>query len=111
MQRTEKRPAARRATAGLAVANSRERNNAEGRLSARPKGAHPIGQCGVAYRDVGNEREQGRGSVTVLGKDWAIAGGLRLALPDWVGSAPVNITLTEYNGGLKHMISAADPIK
>ena len=48
MQRTEKRPAARRATVGLALANSRERNNAEGRLSVRPKGAHPIGQCGVA---------------------------------------------------------------
>ena len=26
----------------------------------------------------------------------AIAGGLRLALADWVGSAPVNITLKEY---------------
>jgi len=81
---------------GLAVANSRERNNAEGRLSVRPKGVHRIGQCGVAYRDVGNEREQGRGSVAALGKDWAIAGGLRLALTDWVDSAPANITLIEY---------------
>ncbi len=80
MQRTEKRPAARRATAGLAVANSSECNNAEGRLSARPKGAHRIGQCGVA----------------ALGKDWAIAGGRRLALTDGVGSAPVNIPLQEY---------------
>ncbi len=80
MQRTEKRPAARRATAGLAMANSRKRNDAEGRLSARPMGVHPIGQCGV----------------TALGKDWAIAGGRRLALADWVGSAPVNITLIEY---------------
>ena len=96
MQRTEKRPTARRATAGLAVANFSERNNAEGRFSDRPKGAHPIGQCGVAYRDVGNEREQGRGSVAALGKDWAIAGGRRLALADWVGSAPVNISLIEY---------------
>jgi hypothetical protein len=42
---------------------------AAGRLSARPEGAHPIGQYGVAYRDVGNEREQGRGSVAALGKD------------------------------------------
>ncbi len=57
MQRTEKRPTARRATAGLAVANFSERNNGDGRLSARPQGAHPIGQCGDAYRDVGNERE------------------------------------------------------
>jgi len=62
------------------VANSRERNIAEGRLSARPKGAHRIGQCGVA----------------ALGKDWAIAGGRRLALADWVGSASVNISWLEY---------------
>ena len=48
MQRTEKRSAAGRATAGLAMANSRERNNGDGRLSARPKGAHRIGQFGVA---------------------------------------------------------------
>ena len=96
MQRTEKRPAARRATAGLAVANSRERNNTDGRLSVRPKGTHPIGQSCVAYRDVGNEREQGRGSVAPLGKDWAIAGGLRLGLTDRVSSASVNITLREY---------------
>jgi hypothetical protein len=80
MQRTEKRPGARRATVGLAVANSRKRNNEEGRLSACPKGAHPIGQCGV----------------TALGKGWAIAGGLRLALADWVDSAPANIALIEY---------------
>ncbi len=96
MQRTEKPPAARRATAELAVANSSERNNGDGRLLARPNGAHRIGQCGVAYTDVGNEREQGRGSVTALGKDWAIAGGRRLALADWVGSASVNISLIEY---------------
>ncbi len=49
MQRTEKRPAARRAPAGLAVANSSECNNAEGRLSARPKGAHPIGNFVKAF--------------------------------------------------------------
>jgi len=112
MQRTEKRPTARRATAGLAVANFSERNNGDGRLSARPQGAHPIGQCGDAYRDVGNEREhayrevggramqgaiaEGRGSVAALGKDRAIAGGRRLALTDGVGSAPVNIPLQEY---------------
>ncbi len=47
MQRTEKRPAARRATVELAVANSSERNNGDGRFLARPKGAHRIGQCGV----------------------------------------------------------------
>jgi len=99
MQRTEKRSAARRATAGLAVANSRERNNGDVRLSARPKGVHRIGQFGVAYRDVGNEREQGRGSVAALGKDWAIASGRRLALADWVGPASENITLIEYHSG------------
>ena len=80
MQRAEKRPTARRATAGLAVANSRKRNNGDGRLSVRPKGAHPIGQC----------------SVAALGKDWAIAGGLRLVLTAWVGSAPAHIKLIEY---------------
>ena len=83
MQRTEKRSAARRATAGLAVANSRERNNGDGRLSARPKGAHRIGQFGVP----------------ALGKDWAIASGRRLALADWVGPASEKITLIEYHSG------------
>ncbi len=101
MQRAEKRPAARRATAGLAVASSRGRNNAEGRLSARPKGAHPIGPCSVAYRDVGGTAMQGaiaegRDSVAALGKDWAIADGRRLDSTDWVGSASATITLTEY---------------
>ena len=97
MQRTEKRPTARRATAGLAVANFSERNNGDGRLSARPKGAHPIGQCGDAYRDVGNEREhayrevggramqgaiaEGRGSVAALGKDWLLPASGALPWP------------------------------
>ena len=71
-------------------------NNGDGRLSARPKGVRPIGQFGVAYRDVGNEREQGRGSVAALGKDLSHCQGLRLALADWVGSAPINIGLKEY---------------
>jgi hypothetical protein len=48
LQQVEKRLDARRATAGLALANARERNNADGRLSACPKGVPPIRQCGVA---------------------------------------------------------------
>ncbi len=47
-QPVRKRLAARRATAGLAVANSRERNNADDRFLAGPKGAPQIGQCRVA---------------------------------------------------------------
>jgi len=48
MQPVRKRLAARRATAGLAVANSREHNNADDRFLAGPKGAPQIGQCRVA---------------------------------------------------------------
>jgi len=60
MQPVRKQSAARRATAGLAVANSREHNNAEGLPHERsecfghgcfltgPKGAPQIGQCRVA---------------------------------------------------------------
>jgi len=85
MQRTEKRVALGRAIAGLAVANSRGRHGTGGRLSARPKGAHPIGQCGVAHRDVGNEREQGRGSVAALGNGAPLPAGC--ALPWQMGWA------------------------
>ena len=48
MQPFRKRLAARRATAGLAIANSREHNNADSRFLAGPKGAPQIGQCHVA---------------------------------------------------------------
>jgi hypothetical protein len=48
MQPFRKRLAARRATAGLAVANSREHNNADDRFLNGPKGAPQIGQCRVA---------------------------------------------------------------
>ena len=48
MQPVRKRLAARRATAGLAVANSREHNNADSRFLDGPKGAPQIGQCRVA---------------------------------------------------------------
>ena len=45
MQPVRKRLAARRATAGLAVASSREHNNADDRFLAGPEGAPQIGQC------------------------------------------------------------------
>ncbi len=48
MQLVRKQSAARRATAGLAVANLREHNNADGCFLAGPKGAPQIGQCRVA---------------------------------------------------------------
>ncbi len=48
MQPFRKRLAARRATAGLAVASSREHNNADSRFLAGPKGAPQNGQCRVA---------------------------------------------------------------
>ena len=48
MQPFRKRLAARRATAGLAVANSRERNNADDRFLTGPEGAPQIGQFRVA---------------------------------------------------------------
>jgi hypothetical protein len=63
-QQDGKGPDARRASAGLALANASERNNADGRLSSCPKGVARIHQCGVAALDKGR----------------AIAYGLRLAL-------------------------------
>ncbi len=48
MQPVRKWLAARRATAGLAVANSREHNNADNRFLAGPEGALQMGQYGVA---------------------------------------------------------------
>jgi hypothetical protein len=63
-QPVRKQLAARRATAGLAVANSREHNTADGCFLAGSKGAPQIGQCGVA----------------VLVKGYAIPCGLRLAV-------------------------------
>ena len=48
MQPVKKRLAARRATAGLTVANSREHNNADDRFLAGPEGAPQIDQCRVA---------------------------------------------------------------
>ena len=42
------RLATRRATAGLATANSKEHNNAANRIMAGPKGAPQISQCCVA---------------------------------------------------------------
>ncbi len=45
MQPVRKWLAARRAIAGLAVANSREYNNADSRFLNGPKGAPQIGQC------------------------------------------------------------------
>ena len=48
MQPVRKPSAARRATAGLAVANSREHNNADDGFMTGSKGAPKIGQCRVA---------------------------------------------------------------
>ncbi len=48
MQPIRKQLAARRVTAGLAVANSREHNNADSCFLTGPKGAPQIGQCRVA---------------------------------------------------------------
>jgi hypothetical protein len=45
MQPVRMRLAARRATAGLAVANSMAHNNADDRILAGPKGAPQISQC------------------------------------------------------------------
>ena len=44
-QPDRKRLAARRATAGLTVANSREHTNADGCFLSDPAGASQIGQC------------------------------------------------------------------
>jgi hypothetical protein len=55
LQQVEKRLDARRASAGLALVGvSRERHNADGRLSACPKGAPPIRQGGVAVLGKGS---------------------------------------------------------
>ena len=48
IQPVRKPSAARRVTTGLAVANSREHNNADDCFLAGPKGAPQIGQCRVA---------------------------------------------------------------
>ena len=48
MQPIRKRLDARRAAAGLAVASSRDHNNADDRFLAGPAGAPQIGQCRVA---------------------------------------------------------------
>ena len=48
MQPDRKQLTARRATAGLAVASSREHNKADDRFLAGPKGVPKIGQCRVA---------------------------------------------------------------
>jgi len=48
VQPVRKQLAARRATAGLAVANSREHNNADDCFLTGPEGAPQIGQCRVA---------------------------------------------------------------
>ena len=45
MQPVRKRLAARRATAGLTAANSREHNNTDDRFLAGPEGAPQIDQC------------------------------------------------------------------
>ncbi len=80
MQRVEKLSAARRVGGLIARLLVRWRNNADGCFSARPMGAHQIGQCGVAALDKGG----------------AIAGRLRLALTDLMGSASAIITWTEH---------------
>ena len=48
MQPVRKRLSARRATEGLAVAISREHNNADNRFLNDPEGTPQIGQCRVA---------------------------------------------------------------
>ena len=69
-QQDEKRSGARRASAGLALANASERNTVDGHLSSCPQGAAQIHQCGVA----------------VLDKGTTIVFGLRLALTYLGGS-------------------------
>ena len=71
MQPVRKRLAARRATAGLAVANSREHNNSDDRFLAGPEGAPQIDQCA-------SPKAPTVGAVLVKGH--AIPCGLRLAL-------------------------------
>ncbi len=83
MQPVRKRLAARRATAGLAVANSRERNNADDRFLAGPKGAFKIGQCGVAVLVKGHARAGPASAASAVG----LPCGLRLALANLERSA------------------------
>ena len=80
VQRAEKRLAARRMSAGLAIANSSECNTADDRLSTRPKGVPQIAQCCVAAtRNMLN-----------------IPAWLRLALDNLRDSETDNIRLTRH---------------
>ena len=73
MQPAGRRLAARHATAGLAVlCVSRERNTADDRLPAGPKGAHQTGQSRVA----------------VLGKGAPFPADCALPCPDWRALRP-----------------------
>jgi ferredoxin len=82
VQQDEKRLAARRRNATLAVDNASDCNAADDCLSSCPTGAAQLRHCGVA----------------VLGKDSAIPCGLRLTLTQLGGSEPVNTKLLEYLG-------------
>jgi len=53
IQPVRKQSAARRATAGLAIANSKEHNNADDYFLAGPKGESQIGQGRVAALEKG----------------------------------------------------------
>jgi hypothetical protein len=77
-QPVRKQLAARRATAGLAVANSREHNTADGCFLAGPKGAPQIGQCRVAVLVKGYARAGPASAASAVG----LPCGLRLALAD-----------------------------
>jgi len=80
VQPVGKRLAARRASAGLAIANSSECNNADDRFPAGLKGVTHIDQCGVA----------------ALGKGTTFPCGLRLALADVGSSEPQFIIFKKY---------------
>ncbi len=96
MQPVRKRLAARRATAGLAVANSREHNNAESlphersecfgydRFLAGPKGAPQIGQCGVAVLVKGMPRLAPRAQRVL----WVFPADCALPWPIWEALHP-----------------------
>jgi hypothetical protein len=87
MQPARKQLAARRATAGLALANSREYNNADDCFLTGPKGAPQISQCRVAYSAY---------FWCSPCKGHAIPRGLRLALANLRSSASRDISLNEY---------------
>ena len=72
MQPVRKRLADRRATAGLAVANSREHNNADDLFLTGPEGVTQIDQCRVA----------------VLGKGMPFPADRALPWPIWVTLHP-----------------------